>query len=502
MLDYSLCNLPPYKHQQVGIEKIFNEIYVGLFDEMGAGKTFQVIAAAQFLYMAGIINRVIVIAPAAVRSVWYHPEYGEIKKHSFKGLKKLVHSFHAKTDAWGDTQEPFLHWMVTNYEFVRSRSRLDELLPFCTSKTLLVLDESSAIKNYKAEQTKACFEIRAKCGRIVILNGTPISNNPGDLYTQSRIMHFDILGCKTWFNYRARYGVLGGFMNRQIIEWRNLEDIQKRLAPHVLRRLKIDCLDLPPKLEPVTIAVPLTPATWEVYRNMRDEMVSWLSDGTVSTASQAIVKAMRLAQITSGFLGGMEQISFDMDDEEHEGIGKPIPPKFLSAEKTGAFMLWYKDQLELDPNFKVLIWCRFRAQVEGVAEQFKLLFPKTQIGLIWGGQKPAERDAAKQLLDPRSMPEGPVAVIGTPATGSMGLTMTGTSVVVYLSNDFSLKTRLQSEDRVHRPGQTQPVSYFDYVATGPKGQKTIDHQILKALRTKEDIANWTTSAWVNALLEE
>jgi hypothetical protein len=55
---------------------------------------------------------------------------------------------------------------------------------------------------------------------------------------------------------------------------------------------------------------------------------------------------------------------------------------------------------------------------------------------------------------------------------------------------------------VHRPGQKYPVSYFDVVATGPQGQKTIDHTIQKALRNKLDIAKWTTGAWVSALLEE
>jgi SNF2 family DNA or RNA helicase len=84
----------------------------------------------------------------------------------------------------------------------------------------------------------------------------------------------------------------------------------------------------------------------------------------------------------------------------------------------------------------------------------------------------------------------------------MGLNLTAAHTVMYLSNDYSLKTRLQSEDRVHRPGQTNVVSYYDVVATGPDGQKTIDHHIIKALREKNDIATWTTSAWLAALRED
>lgn len=74
--------------------------------------------------------------------------------------------------------------------------------------------------------------------------------------------------------------------------------------------------------------------------------------------------------------------------------------------------------------------------------------------------------------------------------------------MLYMSNDFSLKTRLQSEDRVHRPGQMHPVSYFDVIATGPQGQKTIDHAVVKSLKAKEDIADFTTAAWLDALAED
>jgi ATP-dependent DNA helicase len=84
----------------------------------------------------------------------------------------------------------------------------------------------------------------------------------------------------------------------------------------------------------------------------------------------------------------------------------------------------------------------------------------------------------------------------------MGLNLTAAHTVIYLSNDFSLKTRLQSEDRVHRPGQIYPVSYFDMIATGPQGQKTIDHLVAKSLMNKEAIADLTTSAWISALTED
>ena len=94
-------------------------------------------------------------------------------------------------------------------------------------------------------------------------------------------------------------------------------------------------------------------------------------------------------------------------------------------------------------------------------------------------------------------------MVGTQQTGAFGITLAAASTVIYLNNPFSLNIRLQSEDRVHRPGQTgKAVSYFEIVAEGPRGQRTIDHLIHKALRDKRELAEWTASAWRDALQEQ
>jgi len=506
MVDLSRCRLPPFKHQIEAIEALIDAPYFANFSEMGMGKTKIVIDAAQILFERGIIDRVLIVAPASVRSVWYDDTFGELRKHLWEGIPACVLELHAKTRVWGelDKTKKRLFFFVTNYEFVRSKDRLPEVLELCSPKTLLVLDESSAVKSYRAHQTVACLKLRKACGRVVILNGTPIANNPGDLYSQANILHPNILGCTNWFHFRARYGIMGGWQQKQIVSWRDLDDLQRRLAPYVIRRLKIDCLDLPPKLDSVVMTVPLSNATWKVYKEMKDDMVAWLSEATVSSASQAIVKVIRLAQITSGFLGGVEEMNLDDVDINNlaPAARVPIPAQEVGREKLDLFLDWYKDQLETDSGFKILVWCRFRPEVARLHRELSLKFPSTELGLIWGGQKREERDEALRLLDPRTMPEGPVVVIGTPASGAMGLNLTAAHTVVYISNDFSLKTRLQSEDRVHRPGQMFPTSYFDIIATGPAGQKTIDHTVVKSLKAKLELATFTTSAWIQVLTEE
>lgn len=487
----------PFQHQVEAVEMILRKPYFGNFSEMGTGKTKTTIDAAQILFERNIIDQVLIIAPASVRAVWYDPEFGELRKHIWEGTNGIVMEYHSTEKAWqyGPKSKRQLMWIITNYDFIRREDRLRDLLSFVGPRTLLVLDESSAIKNFKAQQTKACMKIRKQVGRVLLLNGTPIANSPGDMYTQGFIMDPTILACTNYYQFRARYGVMGGYLMKQVVKWQNLEDLQARFAPYVIRRLKTECLDLPPKLDPVTMTAVLTPATWKIYKDMRDEFISWLTGDTVVTAAQAAVKALRLSQITSGFLMGATSATFD-----EENIPEPL--QVISSEKLDLFMDWFANQLEADPNLKLLIWSRWRTEVQRLHRALSALYDfQVSLGLIWGGQKQDERDAALRLLDPRTAPAGPAVVIGTPASGSMGLNLAGAHTVVYVSNDYSLKTRLQSEDRVHRPGQTYPVSYFDMVAVGPTGQKTIDHAILRALRNKENLAEYTTSAWLQAMAE-
>lgn len=536
MIDLSRVRLKPFAHQLKGIEALVNwddkavgRIIGGVFflgDEMGVGKTKQVIDACQVLAERELIKRVVIVAPAAVRGVWFDPELGELSKHLWGNFACVIREYHSQIRKWewfmtvdGKQYPQQLEWIITNYDFIRNPERLKPLLKYADDDTFLVCDESSAIKNYRAKQTKAVKEIRSRCGRVVELNGTPIANHIGDLYSQAEVMDPRILGCKTYFHFRARYAKMGGWQGKQIIGWHDIDDIQRRMAPYVLRRLKEQCSDLPAKLDSVIIEKPLTPATWKMYKEMRDDMVAWLNEDTVSTASQAIVKAIRLAQITSGFIGGIEaqeRIDVDlfedipdfMQDGEPE-IGAisqeltlhPLITQEVGREKLEAFLDWLDGQLDADPQIKILVWCRFRPEVQRLYEELKKTYPQMALGKIWGGQKRAEREAAIRLLDPRTAVIAPTVVIGTPATGSMGLNLTAAHTVVYMSNDFSLKTRLQSEDRVHRPGQIHAVSYYDMIATGPQGQKTIDHHIFKALRNKEDLADLTTSAWLDILTE-
>src|SRR5213076_972945 len=125
---------------------------------------------------------------------------------------------------------------------------LQEQLTKAKRRLMIVLDESSRIKSPKSAQTKAVLKLAPLAVRRVILNGTPVSNNPLDLWAQLQFIDPAILAAKNYFWFRARYAVMGGYMGKQVIGWQHLEDLQQRIAPYCLRRLKKDCLDLPDKV--------------------------------------------------------------------------------------------------------------------------------------------------------------------------------------------------------------------------------------------------------------
>lgn len=515
-VDLSRCALPPFIHQGIGVRYIVRNPYFLLADEMGAGKTKQAIDASQVLFVRGVIKKVLIICPAPVRAVWFDKNFGELHKHLWPDLCSMIIEYHKGKDRiWSHGKpfrEPYLEWVITNYDYIRDGEGYEEIISYCDSSTLLVLDESSALKNHKAAQTKACIHIRNKCGRVLLLNGTPITHSPADMYAQGRVMDKSILDCKVFFDFRARYIVLGGWEDKQVIGWRNLEDLQTRFAPYVLRRLKKDCLDLPEKMPPVMLQVPLTQKTWGHYKAMRDQLVAWLTDQQVSVAPLAIVKALRLAQITSGFIGGVEEeslepIQLDLPtwlpfEDADETLPNTRGTVIISDEKLAYFLDWLEAALYKKPDLKMILWCRFKPELFRVLEAVQARFPLVTVASMFGGQKKADRTRTRELLNPATTVKGALVAGCTLGTGSIGLTLTAADTNYYMSLNRVLLHLLQSIDRTHRPTQINPVNYYYCLATGPKGQKTVDHVIYGALEKREQLATWTTGAWVKALTEE
>lgn len=530
---------PPFAHQVDGAKRLAAARYLLLGDEMRCGKTRTAIDAVQALFEADEVDQAVVVAPAPVRGVWCDPEFGQLAEYSRVPVE--VTEYRAKCRTWRrgreanpegvrrggsdptcaecrasscDACDHVLRWVVTNYEFVRRPERLAPLLKRCNARTVLVLDEAMAVKSWASAQTKACLALRERCGRVYLLNGTPEGDTPLDQFAQFNLLDPGILDCRGRNQYtgkpgrpslgifRSRYAVMDpyGFKVQgrpvQVAKWVNLDDLSRRTAPYVLRRTMAQCFDLPQRIPPVTLAVPLGPEVWRLYKELRAESVAWLTENATCTAAQAGVRVLRLAQLTAGFLGGIETVG----EDDEATVGAMV--REVGREKLDLFLEWLRQRWAEEPEAKVLVWCRFRPELDRLAAEVERLWPGRPVGRVWGTQRKAEREAAVHLLYPPTAPTGPALVVGTPRTGGFGLDLSAAHEVVYASNDYSRVVREQSEARTLGPRQTRPCSYFDVVATGPDGQRTVDHAVLAALRRKAQDAGNVGAMWAAALREE
>ena len=489
--DWSRCRYVPFEHQFEGVQALYNNAAFGLLDEMGAGKTKQVIDTACFLYEHKEIDCVLIICPAQVKDVWIHPQFSQIIEHSF--VPGIIHEFTSRSNRFPDKSKGLL-WIVTSVELLRNPNHVRTLLSLLYGRKFwAVVDESSTIANWKAAQTKGVMMIRPKASRRTIMNGTPVGNSILGLYSQFAFLDPAILNFKNFYAFRNHHARMGGYMNKQIVGFYYIEEIQEKIKPWVLRRLKSQCLDILPKMKAPLREVRLSPRSWDIYCSMRDEFVAYLNNtDEVSVVTTAPVKSLRLAQICSGFLGGVE-------DEERD---EPQVVE-IGNELTTSFLDYLEFRVEQDPGFKLITWCRFRPEIARLERMAKERFKGMVVRVLQGGQSKAARSEAISLYHPDSPDfKEPGLLIGQPQAGRFGHNFTKCFNVDYLSNDHSLLTRMQSEDRVHRPGQRFQALFQDYVTVGPNRERTASGMILKALRNHEKMAEWTTSRWVAEIMQE
>lgn len=502
--------MKPWAHQIEDTATLVREPYHFLGLGPGLGKSRIVVDAAHRLFLAGEIDTLIVVAPAPGRSVWADPDpvLGEFTKW-IGSCPHTLHEYKPETDL-KHLGGPGLTVLVTNPEFIRPRSvtqrstgttrRIDYLKPLITwaskRRAFLAVDESWQYQNPTAKQTKAVTKLRQACVRVALLNGTP--GEPRHLYAQFQILDPDILKCRSFAQFRDCFCTTGGYMGKEITGYQNLETFRQWTAPHITVREARECVDLGPEPVRTQIEARLTPATWKHYVAMRDDMVAWLSESEASVAGQAGVKALRLAQIVNGFLGGVETAAQDLLEDEWPRLDSHTT-KEIGREKLDALTDWLADNWR-DP--KLVVFTRFRADVERTARTLaNALKVRHEVVKIYGGQSEDERRRAKELLAPGGDPKDAIAVVNTISGGAM-LNFAAAQLAVFLGHDYALRVRQQAEKRVDRYGQTGRVTFLDILATGPNGEKTIDHVIVAAHRRAEDLLAWTPEKWRAALLGE
>jgi SNF2 family DNA or RNA helicase len=457
----------PFAHQLKALEMSWDKKVFAYFMEMGTGKSKVLIDNMSILYDKGLINGALIIAPKGVYKNWFD---SEIPTHMPEHVEKtmVLWESSAGKSKEKELQKLFkssydLHILIMNVEALSTKKGKQFAEKFLSChKTLMAIDESTTIKNPGAIRTKTIIGLGDKVSYKRILTGSPVTKSPLDLFTQCYFLDPWLLDHQSYYTFKTRYAItkqinVSGRMVHIVVGYRNIGELSDKLKPFSHRVLKDDCLDLPPKTY-MKRTIQLSEEQSKVYKQMKEIALATLN-GKMITTVNVITQLMRLHQITCGH--------FKSDD----GVTQTLKSNRLDE---------LMDVLS-EMEGKAVIWAHYRYDIEVIVEAIKKEYGDKSVVTYYGDTSTDDRQKAIKLIQD---PNSPVRfIVGTPQTGGYGITLTGASTMIYYSNGYDLEKRQQSEARIDRIGQEKPMTYIDIIAEG-----TVDEKIVKALRTKVDIA--------------
>ncbi len=457
----------PYAHQITALEKCWNQTAYALFMEMGTGKTKVLIDNMSMLYDKGSINGALIVAPKGVVGTWYNQEIpthlpSHIESKIVLWQPIITKTQEEKLKSLFELGED-LHILIMNVEsFSTDKGRLFAGKFLSSHKSLMVIDESTTIKNPKAKRTKNILALSSKAKFRRIMTGSPVTKNPLDLYSQCEFLDSYLLNFSSFYAFRNRYAEMktihvSGRSIDIVNKFKNLSELSDTVKNFSYRVLKEDCLDLPPKIY-IKRQISLTPEQQKVYDQMR-KMALAVLNGKQITSVSVLTQLMRLHQITCGH--------FVADDGSTQELKSNRMNELLEVIE--------------EIEGKAIIWAHYQHDIKLIIKEIEKIHGPGSVVDYYGltAQEDRQPNIKKFQEDPKCR-----FIVGTPQTGGYGITLTQANTVIYYSNGYDLEKRLQSEDRAHRIGQKKSVTYVDIIA-----ENTVDEKIVKALRKKINIAS-------------
>ena len=448
----------PLKHQEQATERFVNEKYGALFCEMGTGKSKIILDIIQ---NSKTPVAVLVVAPNGLHHNWGR---NEIPKHldkadvycwngspTSKKRKQELNAFYNK--------QSYNKFFLINIEALRTKSGFDFAQAFLAgtgaSERHMIVDESTCIKNPKAQQTKAVMRLAKQTERRWILNGTPITQGPLDLYSQCKFLDANSIPEKTMTTFKHAYAIertmtMGNRSFNKVVGYQNLDQLTKNIEPFSLRLEKKDCLDLPEKTF-TPVYVELTAEQERVYQSIKNDSIAMLQ-GELVTTTMALTRIIKLHQILTGFV---------ITDDD----------KTVNLRNNRIAIL----QQLAETTTPLVVFCAYKhnvVQIKKALEDYKVVS-------YTGDDSTAQKNDAV-----RAFQDGEADIFVGTSAAAKGLTLTRASTMVYYSNNYSLENRLQSQDRIHRIGQDNKCTYIDLVVPN-----SIDETILKRLEQKKELSN-------------
>lgn len=431
----------PHQYQDFATNKIIDTPAVGLFLEMGLGKTVSTLTAIdQLLYDCYDADKVLVIAPLRVaddtwpREIqkWEHLRHLKISK-VLGSKENRIRALRADADVYVINREN-VEWLVTYY---------GSDWPFDT----VVIDELSSFKSPKARRFRALKKVRPLMRRVIGLTGTPAPNSLMDLWPEIYLLDQGERLGKTITEYRDRYFNPGARSGHVVYEWREKEEAEERvyeaISDIVVSMKAEDWLELPERVD-VTVPVKLDTKARELYKQLERDLLIPYKDADV-VAQTAAVLSNKLLQMASG----------SVYDEEH-GI------KHIHDAKLDAL----EDIIDAACGRPVLVAYNFRHSLARLQKRFPQaqILGKGQDGIAaWNND-----EIPLLLLHPKSAGHG------------LNLQESSCQTVVWFDQTWSLEEEQQFNARVYRQGQTRKITVAKLVAEGTMDEDVVAAQVRKA----------------------
>jgi len=527
----------PYNHQIDCFYKLYDKSFGSLFMEMGTGKSKTAIDMVSNLYIEGKINAVLLIAPNTVHSQWAKeqiPEHSSVP-YMIKVWKGSSRSkgYEKTLDKFFETDYKCLKWFCVNVEAFSTEKQIERFRSFVKEhKTAIILDEATTIKNPSANRT---FNITYNLGRVIkkgkkivasipyskyryILTGTMVTNSPYDLWSMFEFLSQDYFDMN-YYAFKNRYGIERTdvvkdtnikykrpvsiqemkwirklYEDRNTIEYisvetgvtennikyilnnpnltlpyKHLEELKSKIEKYSYIVRKKDCLDLPEKVYE-KLTVELSAQQKKIYKQLEKDYIAQYEDKALSVQNKLSL-LLRLAQVTGGFF----PYSFDTEEDGEMIAKKGVVPIGKSVKLEAL-----KRDIE-ETDERLIIFSTFTAEIQMLIKELTKHFPNKRVEAYYG-----KTSSHKRAIIKEDFKVGDIDIlVGNTSCAGVGLNLQKAHLVYYYSNNYSLYYREQSEDRVHRIGQTETCVYKDIIAVG-----TIDEKIHKSLKEKKNLLEY------------
>lgn len=454
----------PHAYQAYCIERILQTKKIGLFLDMGLGKTVTTLTAIRELkYNRFLIRKVLVIAPKKVaegtwtkeKEKWDHTRILRVSP-VLGSQNKRIRALNTPADLYIINRENVV-WLVDYYR---------NAWPF----DMVVIDESSSFKSHTAKRFKALASIGQYIDRMIELTGTPSPNGLNDLWAQIFLLDGGERLGRRYTQFRERYfqpdkrgadGMVYSYEAKQGSE----KAILQKISDICISMKAEDYLQLP-DITYHEIPVVLDPKAEKAYRELERKMVLELPEDEISVTSAAAL-SNKLLQLANGAV-------YDDDHSFHE----------IHGCKIEAFM----ELIESLQGKPALVFYNFQHDRERILR----ILQKTGLRIRELKTAKDEDDWNNRMID---------VLLTHPASSAYGLNLQqGGNHVIWFGLTWNYELYTQANKRLHRQGQTQKVIIHHLICTG-----TRDEDVMQALQRKDDVQNWvmqSLKARIKAIREE